>query len=190
MNTTQSQNNSSAKYSPTQIASVALLTTLAMICSYLETFLPLPLAIPGIKLGIANLVIIIALYLLNVKAVFCINLLRILLSGFLFTGVFGILYSLAGGMLSLCLMVLLNKTSWFSILGISIAGGVAHNLGQLLTAAYLMGTFKVFYYFPVLLFSGLICGGIIGLLAYLILRKLPRGILPKNTNFIKERNIQ
>lgn len=167
--------------SPTKrIAYIALLTALALIFSYIEAILPFNIGIPGVKLGIANLVIILALYILDVKCAFLINIIRIFLAGFLFSGVFGILYSLAGGILSLLLMALLKKTNKFSVIGISIAGGVMHNLGQLFTAALIISNIKVFVYFPVLLFSGIVCGVIIGVVAWLVLRKLPRNIFNYN----------
>lgn len=159
-----------------QIAIAALLTALALIFSYVEAILPFNIGIPGVKLGIANLVVIVALYLLNARYALLINVIRIVAAGFLFSGVFAILYSMAGGLLSLGLMVLLKKSDWFSIIGISVAGGVMHNMGQLLTAAFVISNLSVFLYFPVLLFSGLICGTIIGTVAFLILRKLPGNV--------------
>ena len=151
----------------------ALLAALALIFSYIEVLIPFNPGIPGIKLGIANLVIIIALYYLGPKYALTVNLVRICIAGLLFNGVFGALYSLSGGLLSWVVMVLLKKTGVFSVTGVSMAGGVAHNLGQLLTAAFIVSNIKVFIYFPVLIFSGLICGTLIGILSYLILKKLP-----------------
>lgn len=165
MRSTRSQSN--------HIATAALLTALALIFSYVEAILPFNIGIPGVKLGIANLVVIIALYLLDARYALLINVIRIVAAGFLFSGVFAILYSMAGGLLSLGLMVLLKKSDWFSVIGISVAGGVMHNMGQLLTAALIISNPSIFFYFPVLLFSGLICGTIIGTVAFLILRKLP-----------------
>lgn len=151
----------------------ALLAALALIFSYIEVLIPFNPGIPGIKLGIANLVIIIALYYLGPKYALTVNLVRICIAGLLFNGLFGALYSLSGGLLSWVVMVLLKKTGVFSVTGVSMAGGVAHNLGQLLTAAFIVSNIKVFIYFPVLIFSGLICGTLIGILSYLILKKLP-----------------
>ena len=153
----------------------ALLAALALIFSYIEVLIPFNPGIPGIKLGIANLVVIIALYYLGIRYALLINIIRILISGLLFSGVFGALYSLAGALLSLLVMVLLKKTGLFSVTGISMAGGVTHNLGQLLVASFLVSNIKVFVYFPVLIISGVISGTVIGILAYLILRKLPKG---------------
>jgi heptaprenyl diphosphate synthase len=155
------------------VAYAGLLTALALIFSYVEAILPFQVGIPGVKLGIANLVVLITLYLFGARSALLINLLRIFLAGFLFSGVFGILYSLAGGLLSLGLMVLLKKTGLFSLIGISVAGGVMHNVGQLLTAALIIENIRVFVYFPVLLFSGIVCGIIVGTVAWLVLRRLP-----------------
>lgn len=150
------------------------MAALALIFSYIEMLIPFSVGIPGIKLGIANLVIIIALYYLNAKYALAINAVRILIAGLLFNGLFGAAYSLAGALVSLATMTILKKTDLFSIVGVSMAGGVAHNLGQILVAAFLVSNMKIFIYFPVLIISGVISGTIIGILAHLILRKLPK----------------
>ena len=156
------------------VALAAMLAALALIFSYVEAILPLSIGIPGVKLGIANLVIIIALYTLGFRYAMTINVIRILVAGLLFNGAFGAMYSLAGGLVSLFVMYIFKKTGLFSVTGISMAGGVAHNLGQLLVAALIVSTMKLFYYFPVLLFSGMISGILIGILAHLVLKKLPK----------------
>ncbi|MBR5739708.1 MAG: Gx transporter family protein, partial [Firmicutes bacterium] len=97
----------------------------------------------------------------------------ILLAGLLFSGVFGMIYSFAGGILSIVVMYLLYRTKLFSLVGISMAGGVAHNLGQLITACVLLQNTAIMSYFPVLLFSGLVSGIAIGILAYIIEKRLP-----------------
>ncbi|HIU95434.1 MAG TPA: Gx transporter family protein [Candidatus Copromorpha excrementipullorum] len=151
----------------------ALLAALALIFSYIEVLIPFSPAIPGIKLGIANLVVIVALYHMGLKYAITINVVRIFIAGLLFSGVFGIIYSLAGAILSMTVMVLLKKTGLFSVAGVSMAGGVAHNLGQILAAAFLVSNLSIFIYFPVLIFSGLISGALIGIVAYIILKRLP-----------------
>ncbi|MHC1723072.1 MAG: Gx transporter family protein [Aminipila sp.] len=150
----------------------AVLASLGLIFSYIEVIIPFSVGIPGVKLGIANLVVIIALYLLGTSYAFFINIIRILVAGLLFNGAFGALYSLAGALISLLVMIILKKTKLFSIVGVSMAGGVAHNVGQLLLAAVIISNIKIFLYFPVLLFSGMITGIIIGILSHLILRKV------------------
>ncbi len=156
-----------------RIALSAMMAALALIFSYVEAIIPFNFGIPGVKLGIANLVILTSLYVLSFRYTLSINVIRILVAGLLFNGFFGAMYSLAGGLLSLLVMALLKKTGLFSVVGISMAGGVAHNLGQLLVAALLVSTGKLFFYFPVLLFSGLISGILIGIVTYLILKRLP-----------------
>lgn len=165
-----------------KLTMAALMAALALIFSYIEVLIPFNPGIPGIKLGIANLVIIIALYYLGSQYALTINLVRIFIAGLLFNGLFGALYSLAGALLSLAVMILLKKTGWFSVTGVSMAGGVAHNLGQLLIAAFLVSNIKVFVYFPVLIFSGIICGTTIGILSYLMLKKLPSKLVLDSKN--------
>lgn len=151
----------------------ALMTSLALIFSYIEVLLPFNPAIPGIKLGIANLVIIVILYYLGPRYALTVNIIRVLVAGLLFNGLFGAAYSLTGALLSFTVMVLLKKTGLFSVTGVSIAGGVAHNLGQILVAAFLVSNIKMFVYFPVLIISGVLSGAVIGIISYLILRRLP-----------------
>lgn len=151
-----------------------MFAALALIFSYIEAILPVNIGVPGVKLGLANLIIIIALYELDLRYAFFINLIRISLAGLLFTGVFAILYSLAGGMVSLAVMALLKKTDKFSMIGVSMAGGVAHNFGQLLIASFVVSNIKMFLYFPILVFTGIGAGIGIGIVAYVIDRRLPK----------------
>lgn len=159
-----------------RLAISSMFATLALIFSYVEAIIPFNAGIPGVKLGIANLVVIIALYEMNFKYAFAINALRILISGLLFNGVFGALYSLAGGLLSLIIMWLLKKTDLFSMIGVSMAGGLAHNMGQLLVAALIVSNLRMFLYFPILMFSGIASGIMIGVVAYVIDRKVPKNL--------------
>lgn len=156
-----------------KLALSAILAALAMILSYVEAMVPMPVPIPGIKLGLANLVILLAIYRLGFKYALAINCIRIFVTGLLFTGVFGILYSLAGGLLSLLVMYLLYRTEIFSMVGVSMAGGVAHNLGQLLTACLIMSNIRLMSYFAVLLFAGMGSGILIGIVAWLVCQRLP-----------------
>lgn len=156
-----------------KMALSAILAALAMILSYVEAMVPMPVPIPGIKLGLANLVILLAIYRLGFKYALAINCIRIFVTGLLFTGVFGILYSLAGGLLSLLVMYLLYRTEIFSMVGVSMAGGVAHNLGQLLTACLIMSNIRLMSYFAVLLFAGMGSGILMGIVAWLVCQRLP-----------------
>ena len=156
-----------------KLALSAILAALAMILSYVEAMVPMPVPIPGIKLGLANLVILLAIYRLGFKYALAINCIRIFVTGLLFTGAFGILYSLAGGLLSLLVMYLLYRTGIFSMVGVSMAGGVAHNLGQLLTACLIMSNIRLMSYFAVLLFAGIGSGILMGIVAWLVCQRLP-----------------
>lgn len=154
------------------IARVGLMTSLALIFSYVEAIIPYNPGIPGIKLGIANVVTVIALYKFGPKDAAAVSVIRIVLAGLLFNGLFGMLYSLAGAVLSLAGMIALKKTDLFSVIGVSMAAGVLHNLGQLLVAAALIEDLRIFFYFPVLLFSGIAAGILVGIISTLVLRTL------------------
>lgn len=158
-----------------KLTTSALLAALALIFSYIEVLIPFNFGIPGVKLGIANLVVIIALYYLGAGYAFSINMIRVAVAGLLFNGLFGFLYSLAGALLSFAVMLAIKKTGLFSITGVSMAGAVFHNLGQILVAAFLISSLKIFVYFPVLIISGVVSGCIIGVVAYLIMQRLPGG---------------
>lgn len=148
------------------VAYCAMLTALAMIFGYVEALVPFHFGLPGVKLGVANIVIVLALYQFPAGQVFAIQVMRIVLVSFLFGNVSMMLYSLAGGILSLLIMLLLKKTNWFSITGISIVGGVSHNLGQLAVALLVVQNLRITFYLPVLLIAGLVTGCLIGMLAY------------------------
>ena len=121
-----------------RIAAIGLLIALAMILSYVETLFPVFFAVPGMKLGLTNLVIIVALYTLKPMDAFLVNIVRIVLVAFTFGNMFSMIYSLAGGMLSFLVMYLLKRSDRFGAVGISAAGGVAHNLGQIIVAIFVL----------------------------------------------------
>ena len=152
-------------------------TALALIFSYVELLIPVNFGIPGAKLGLANLVIVIVLYKTDWKEALLLSVVRIILAGFLFGNLFGILYSLAGGILSLAVMALLKRTGAFSVIGVSMAGGVSHNVGQLIMAMLVVETYAVGYYLPVLLIAGLITGTVIGIAGREMLKRLDRVVL-------------
>lgn len=155
-----------------RVAYFGVFTALALIFSYVETLIPVNLGIPCVKLGLANLIIVVALYKMRLSEAYLLSVVRILLAGFIFGNYFSIIYSLAGGLLSLTVMALLKKWGGFSLQGISIAGGVFHNIGQLIVAAVVVETFSVTYYFPVLLVAGLLTGLVIGIVAEMMLKRL------------------
>lgn len=155
-----------------RVAYFGVFTALALIFSYIETLIPINMGIPGVKLGLANLIIVIALYKIRLPEVYLLSVVRVLLSGLIFGNYFSIIYSLAGGLLSLTVMVLLKQMGSFSVMGISVAGGVCHNIGQMIVAMLVVETFSVAYYFPVLLIAGLLTGFLIGILANGMLKRL------------------
>lgn len=159
-------------YLKNKAAYFGVFTALALIFSYIETLIPFSFGIPGIKLGLANLLTVILLYKRNAKEAFLLSVVRIILAGFLFGNLFSIFYSLAGGILSLFVMAGLKKTGSFSVMGVSAAGGVSHNVGQLLVAMAAVETYQVGYYFPVLLVAGLVTGLLIGIVANEVLKRL------------------
>ena len=155
-----------------KLATCSALTALALIFSYVEVLIPFSFGIPGIKLGLANIVVLISIYSLGAKYGLFINLARIALSALMFGNAFSVIYALSGGLISLAVMLLAKRAKVFSVIGVSMAGGVFHNLGQLLVAALVMQTGRIMYYFPVLLISGMITGILTGFIATLVLRAL------------------
>ena len=153
----------------------ACLIGLAMIFSYVESLIPLNFGIPGVKLGLANLVVVAGLAFLPPLQILAVLISRICLTGLLFGNVLSLVYSLAGGLLSFLVMLLLKKIKGFSMTGISIAGGVAHNVGQLLTAMVILGNVHLGWYFPPLLVAGVVAGGLIGMLAGRVQAVVRRG---------------
>lgn len=149
-----------------------MLTALALIFSYVESLIPIHFGIPGAKLGLANLVTVLALYKSGWKDALIISTLRIILSGFMFANLFAILYSLSGGLLSLAVMALLQKNGRFGLMGVSIAGGVSHNIGQLVMAMLVVETYAVGYYLPWLLIAGTLAGTFIGIISGEILKRI------------------
>ena len=151
-----------------------MFATLALIFTYVEVLIPYNLGIPGVKLGLANLIIVIMLYKTTAREALLLSVTRVLLSGFLFGNMFSILYSLAGGLLSFLVMFLLKHIKGFSITGVSIAGGVTHNVAQICVAALVVQNRKLFYYLPALLVAGVITGMLIGILSDRILSAVKR----------------
>ena len=149
----------------------SMLTALALIFSYIEFLLPISIGIPGIKLGFANIVVVYALYKLGPRHALLVDICRVILSGLLFGTVFSTLYAMAGAVFSLFGMILLKKLNIFTTAGVSMAGGVLHNLGQIIVAVFVVETAQVFAYFPVLVFSGIAAGAINGIIATVCLRK-------------------
>ena len=148
---------------PKKIAYCGLLTTTALLLSYVERMLAIPMLVPGMKLGLANVAVLIALYLLDNKAAFCISILRILMSGILFTGFASFFYSAAGELLSFCIMSFFKNH--FSVIAVSISGGISHNIGQIIIACIVVENIGLFYYLPFLVILGIVTGFLTGIVA-------------------------
>jgi heptaprenyl diphosphate synthase len=155
------------------IALCGILIAVALVLSYVESLIPLPVPVPGIKLGLANAVALMALYKLGWKSALAINVTRIVLSGAMFTGFSAMLYGLAGGVLSVFVMILAKRTGVFSSIGISVAGAAAHILGQVTLASIVIQNTVIFMTLPVLLVSAIVSGTVTGYLVHLILGHIP-----------------
>ena len=153
-------------------ALTGMLVALAFVLSYIETLIPINLGIPGAKLGLANLVVMVALYTLGTKEAFALSMVRILLTGLTFSSMAAMLYSFAGGILSFVVMALVKKTKLFSATGVSVLGGIAHNAGQIFVAMRVLDTATLIYYLPVLAITGIVSGTVIGLLAVMVIRRV------------------
>ena len=156
-----------------KVARMGVFIALAMIFSYIEVLIPFNFGIPGVKLGIANIVTVTSLYVFSTGEAFGISVIRIVLMGILFGNGMSLLYSLAGGLLSFLAMWLGKKTNWFSVMGVSVAGGVFHNVGQILAVMFVMKNNVFVAYLPVLFVAGVVTGYLIGLLANKIIELLP-----------------
>lgn len=159
-----------------KVAYMGLFLALALICSYVESLIPFYFGVPGVKLGLTNIVIVMVLYCIGAKEAFAISVMRVFLAGFLFGNAFSILYSLAGGILSFAVMFLLKKTKKLNVVSVSVAGGISHNIGQLAVAALIVSNYRILYYGTVLLIAGIVTGFLIGILAQEIILRLEHRI--------------
>ena len=154
-----------------KIAKMGMLVAVAFVLSYIEAMLPLNLGVPGIKAGLSNIVTVFSLYYFSPGMALGIAITRIVLCGLTFGSMPGLLYSLAGGILSFIVMVILKKTGKFSVYGVSVAGGVFHNIGQILVAIAVLQNKMVAYYLPFLLVAGVIAGVVVGILAAVLIKR-------------------
>ena len=156
------------------VSFLGVCTALALILSYVEILLqPLFPTLPGIKMGLPNVIIVFLLYRRGIAAAVGVSFLRILLTSMLFGNAMALFYSLAGAFLSLLAMILLSRTRLLSVVGVSVAGGVLHNVGQILTAIILLETVELGYYLVILTVSGTVAGIVIGLCGSLLIQKIP-----------------
>jgi len=155
------------------VAEYGMLIALACVLGYIEALIPLPLPV-GVKLGLANLMTLVALYTVGGRGAAMVSLVRIILVGFTFGNMGSMLYSLAGGLFSLLIMILAKKSGWFSQIGVSVLGGVFHNIGQLTVAALVTETGGVFVYLPFLLVGGVVAGVLIGILGGIMVERVAK----------------
>ena len=154
-----------------KLTTLSLCTTFALLLSYVESLIPLSLAIPGIKMGLANVAVLFVLYKIGIKEAFAVSLLRVLLANLLFGTAVTWLYSISGALASLLLMAFLKKAK-LSPLGVSVPGAVMHNVAQIFVAVLLLGAGAIFAYLPTLILSGTVCGVLIGILSALLVEKV------------------
>jgi heptaprenyl diphosphate synthase len=148
------------------------MAALALVFGYIESLIPT--GIPGVKLGLGNLVVLTAMYALSVRGAAAVSVVKIFLGGLLFGSFAGLLYSLAGGLLSFAVMLALKKTGRFGLVGVSAAGGVVHNVAQLAVACAVLGGIKLAYMLPLLLLSGTVTGIVVGFAAVPCIRLAQR----------------
>lgn len=144
----------------------------AMLLSFIESRLPAFTAIPGVKIGLANIAVMFALYRFGAKEALLVSLVRVVLISLLFGNLVGMLYGLCGGAVSLLLMIILKRLSPLSPLGVSVAGGVAHNAAQIGVACLLLGTARITYYLPFLILSGTLSGIAVGICAAILIKRI------------------
>ncbi len=161
------------KIQPKKIAVLAVCAALAMILSYVETFIPLSFSVPGVKLGLANIAVIFALYRFGFKEAAIVSFIRVFWVAVIFGNLMTLAYSIAGGILSLSAMSFLKHFDNFSTASVSIAGGVMHNIGQILTAMFVMGTSQIIYYLPWLCISGTAAGIAVGIVSAILIKRVP-----------------
>lgn len=157
-----------------KVAILGLCIALSMVLSFIESQIPPLVAVPGVKVGLPNLVMVFMLYKIGWKETAIVSLIRVVLVSMLFGSVVSMAYGLVGATLSLIGMTLLKKTTLFSTVAVSVVGGVLHNIGQIATACVVMGTAQIAYYLPVLLISGTIAGVVIGFVAGILVKKLDK----------------
>ena len=148
-----------------KVAMAGMFTALAMIFSYVEVLIPINLGIPGMKLGLANLVVVVTLYTMGAPMAFAVSMIRIVLVSATFGSLSAMIYSLAGGLLSFAGMILLKKIPNFSMVGVSVAGGLLHNMGQLIVAMAVVENIHLVSYLPPLMIAGTVTGMLIGIIS-------------------------
>ena len=157
-----------------KMTTLALLVSVAMILSYIESLIPAFVAVPGVKLGLSNIATVFALYTLGWPAAIAVSLIRVLLSAILFGNIPSLAFSFAGAVLALAVMITLTRINLFSNIGVSVLGAICHNIGQVIAAAIVMETLGVTYYLIPLLLSGTIAGVVIGIISGVLVERIKR----------------
>ena len=160
------------KLTTRKIVLYGILIAVALVLSYLESLIPAFFAVPGMKVGLTNLVVIVALYLMGPWSALAINVVRVVLVGILFGNAISLLYSVVGALLSWVVMVLLKKTNKFGTIAVSIAGGIFHNIGQILVAMLILKTVSIAWYLLILWFTGIAAGAVIGIIGGILCKRL------------------
>lgn len=155
-----------------KIAYIGVFLSLSLIISYIESQIPVFVSVPGVKLGIANTVTVIVLYMFGVREALTVGILRVVISGILFSNLFSVVYGVSGCVLSILTMFIVKKLGKFSMTGVSFTGGIFHNVGQVLVAALIMEQISILDYIPVLIISGGFFGALTGMLCYLVYKRL------------------
>ena len=155
-----------------KLTTLALMVTFALILSYIESRIPAFVAIPGIKIGLANIAVIFALYKMGIGEAIALSAVRVVLVSLLFGNPVSLIYSLAGAVLSLAVMFILKKLTPLGEVAVSVCGGVMHNVGQIVVASIILDTNVVAYYLPFLILSGTIAGVVVGAVSALLIKKV------------------
>ena len=155
-----------------KLVTLAVTISVAMILSFVESRIPAFVAIPGVKVGLANIAVIFALYKMGWREAITVSVIRVILVALLFGSVVSLAYSIAGALISLSLMILLRKIGIFTEVAVSVVGGITHNIGQILIAFLLLETKVVFYYLPFLMVSGVIAGIAVGVASALLIKRI------------------
>lgn len=157
-----------------KMTTLALLISVAMILSYIESLVPVFVAVPGVKLGLSNIATVFALYTLGIPAAIAVSVVRVCLSALLFGNIPSLIFSIAGAALALAAMIPLSRVNLFSTVGVSVTGAVCHNIGQVAAAVIVMETLGVAYYLIPLLLSGTLAGIVIGVISGILIERIKK----------------
>lgn len=157
-----------------KVAFYGIFAALAILMGYVEAMVKIPIPVPGIKLGLANVIVVMAMYFMGNKTAVGVNIIRVLMSALLFNGFTGFLYSISGALVSFIVMCLAKKIKGLSIVGVSVLGGVTHNVAQIAVASVVLQTPGLMYYVPILLIAGVVTGVVIGIVAKYCLKHIEK----------------